>query len=617
MRRRAWALLFVFVAAAIALAFVACTSDPGGAPGDGDGGPDAAVETGRTDSGGEGGTTGGSGEIVVLALSDWRGQVDPVIEADDAGIPRPYGGLPALTTYFAQDRDAAANTLVVSAGDAFGSSPLVSSATDDQLAAQGLDLLGMTAQALGPHDFDRGAEKLAALLELGAFRATATNMSNVAQVLGPRPVTPFLLFDVAGGGARLKVAILGLTNFDLTGVFGDDLSELQFPNNLNGVTTKDPIQAANANAHDARLVGADVVIALAHFGAGVDVAGAPSGPLIDLATQLNGVDLLVGGQTDRAFTAKLGGLTVVQNRNKGRTYARIKITVVDGAVTVATPELVLAPLAYDVVRPPNCDAGTCSCILTPPCPATYTCDAVSGYCTKPTVTPDPKATALVEKARGDVPALLDTAIAVASDAFPRDGSELSQETALGDLVADAMLDRYKAQIALVQGSRLRTALPSPFDPGDPNLSRKNPPFDLVVGDLQLAFPLGDSAVVRTLPGEVIWQALETSVRGAPSADPAFLQVAGITVKYSVAPDAGSRVQSVVTSDGQPVPRDLTPYTVVLLDATNAGADGYDKVLAEQVPTPSRELVTDIMTSYLKTNTPVKPVTAFTRIVKVP
>ncbi len=615
------ATLSVLAVASLGALFAACGSGHDGAapPAASDGGADASGPA-KSDATADGPPSRGRGDVVLLTLSDWRGQVAPLDEPADGGAPGRYGGLAALTTAFLAERAAAPGALLLSTGNAFGSTPLVSSATGDKLAATGLGMMGLNVGALGPHELDRGTAKLSALLDLGAFRVTATNLDNVSQALGPQPVTPFLLYDVgdADAGRRVKLAILGLTDFRL--------ADLQFASNLDKLAVKSPMDlagtaaAANEAAANARLVGADVVIALTNVGVGDASGPTPQGPLLDLARALKGVDVLVGGETDRAITVDLGSLLVMQNRSRGRTYGRIRLRVDGGAVQVVSADVV-EPRAYAATSP-ICDAGAdgggaCRCPLGP-CAAGATCNAASGLCETELIAPNKDALDAIQGATAAIGPLLDTAIATATDAFPRDGVlERKQETALGDLVADAMRARYGAQIAFVPGSRLGAPLPSAYKAPDA-LSRATAPFDLVVGDVD-AFLLPDveSAVVRQLTGQTLWQILEASVARAPAPAPAFLQVSGLSFSYTTKPDAGSRVKTVTLDGGRAIaPNDATLYTVVLTETLSRGDLGY-RSLAEPVPTPSRELLSDIVVELFKQKSPLTPPLMFTRIVNVP
>ena len=610
-------------ALAVLAAFVACSSnlDPGAPPPDGDGGVDAGADV-VVDASSDSLAARGTADIVLMSLSDWRGQVEPLVESDDAGVPqRGYGGLATLVTYFARERAANPHAFLFSSGDAFGSTPLVSSATGDVLAAKGLSRMGVTAAALGPHELDRGTAQLSALLDIGPFRLTSTNLENVVQALGPRPVTPFLLVDVgtADGSAPVKMAILGLTDWAL--------ADLQLASNLDEIKVLGSpdeagmAAAANDAAANARLIGADVVVALANVGASVDTGGPPAGPLVELAAQLKGIDVLFGGETDRAFAEPVGSVFVAQARNKGRNYARVQLHVAGGVARVVdSGTRIVDALAFDVVRP-VCDAAPCTCpSASCPKPApVQSCNKDTGFCQELSVPPDTSAQGLVDDANTQLLTahVQDAAIAVGSNAFASDGSEQAQETALGDLVADAMRARYAADVALVPGARLSAGLPSPYKPSSTSLNRTSPPYDLVLGDVFQVLADGDSAVVRKVTGQMLWQILGQSVSGAPAKGPAFLQVSGLSFTYSVVPDAGGRIKSVTLDGGKAVPNDAsTTFTVVMTEPVSLGGVGYS-FLAQAVPTLTRELLTDVLAAHMTAKSPLAAPTAFTRIVKVP
>src|SRR5262245_12577809 len=131
-------------AAAIGAAwFAACSSDTSSALESTDGGSDALGDAPAGDAAGEGGPPAGRADVVILAMSDWRGQLEPVTELDDAGLPQTYGGLDALTTYFSAERaiagDAGARTLFVTTGGAFGATPPLASASSDVPVVLGLN----------------------------------------------------------------------------------------------------------------------------------------------------------------------------------------------------------------------------------------------------------------------------------------------------------------------------------------------------------------------------------------------------------------------------------------------------------------------------------------------
>lgn len=69
-------------------------------------------------------------KIQFVTISDWHGQLDPL---SVSGV----GGAAALSTYFKQERAANPNTLIMTAGDAFGGSPPLSSFFKEEPAIKG------------------------------------------------------------------------------------------------------------------------------------------------------------------------------------------------------------------------------------------------------------------------------------------------------------------------------------------------------------------------------------------------------------------------------------------------------------------------------------------------
>ncbi len=542
-------------------------------------------------------------DIQVLDISDWHGQLDPITESDANRNPQVYGGLGALSAYFKKDREKNPNTLVVTGGDAFGATPVLSNAFKDEPAVKGLNLLGLAADTFGNHNFDGGLEALKKLIDLASYKYVSTNLENAEAELGPKVARGFHIIDVA----KVKIAILGITN--------PDAPELQFPGRMGTLKVQDPAVATEKAAREARAAGAHVVIALVHMGAtGKDKDGKPAGPLLDYAGKVkNQVNVIFGDHTDQIVNTAIEGTTVLENRSKGRTYARVKIRVESGVVSRVDAEMV-DPLLTATANLTACEAGTgCRCPDTP-CPdATYKCNA--GLCQRDVITPDPAAEALLKPLRDQLALEFDKKTGEITGEFVRDGSiERTRETPLGDLVADALLDRYKslgAQIAFTNGGGLRASLPSSYAPKDKTLRRTaagyaaGPPYDLVLGDVYNVLPFGNTCVVRKITGATLWKVLETSVARFPATNGGFLQIAGFKFQFSQSAPASTRVQSVTLLDGTvDIPRtDTRQYTLVTNDFTSGGGDGYTDLI-EPVPAPGRDVMADVLRDFLLAKTPI-------------
>jgi 2',3'-cyclic-nucleotide 2'-phosphodiesterase (5'-nucleotidase family) len=320
----------------------------------------------------------------------------------------------------------------------------------------------------------------------------------------------------------------------------------------------------------------------------------------------------------------------------GCTDCATKICTVAGAATTGTCAIgCTGDVAPAVICPTAASGPAYKCVGA-------TATAV-GLCQRRMVEPDPLAESTVLKPYRDAfGAEKDKLVGVATDIFPRDGSiERKRETAQGDLIAAAMLEKYKAapdnaQIAFTNGGGIRSPLPSSYVPscgtatppctalrrttGAPFAA--GPPYDLVAGDIFTTLPFGNTCVVREISGDVLWQALEFSVARVPEIQGRFLQIAGFKFSFQVSKPALSRVLSVTLLDGssggagKDIPKgDATLYKLVTNDFTNAGGDGFT-MLVQPVPAPTRDILADVLLEYIKGHTPVTP-TVLGLITEVP
>jgi 5'-nucleotidase len=501
-------------------------------------------------------------------VSDWHGQLDPLSETVN-NVTTTYGGLGLLKVYIDQARAENANTIFLTGGDNIGATPALSTVFDDRPAIEGLNFLGLKATTFGNHEFDHGVDNLKARLDEAAFTYVSTNLTNADAELGGKLITPYRMIEMGDKDPRVKVALLGLTN--------EDAPSLIFPGVLKTMTVSDPVAAANQAAKDARAAGAALVIAMVHEGATAkDNAGVPSGPAIDFASGLTGVDVVVADHTDITVNNTFGNALVVENRSKGRTYSKIQVSVVDGKVKSTSAET-FNPSGTETIGNITCPATSCPDL-------TYTCNAQS-RCVKTLQAPDPAAATLLQPFRDQLAARFDAGATKTDGIFVRDGTgERLREVPIGDLIADVMLERYRTsdgiQLAFTNGGGIRASLPSSYAVQNTALVRIGcsgaTPCDVVAGDIYTVLPFGNAMVVRSITGAVLWQALEYSVGALPAVNGRFLQIAGFKYTYSASAAVGSRVQSVQLVDQQGVVikdilrDDQTSYKMVTNDFTNAG-----------------------------------------------
>ena len=144
----------------------------------------------------------------------------------------------------------------------------------------------------------------------------------------------------------------------------------------------------------------------------------------------------------------------------------------------------------------------------------------------------------------------------------------NSETALGNLITDAMLDKAKqfnpnTAIAIQNGGGIRAAI----DQGD-----------ITLGDIITVLPFGNTLATMELTGEQIIKALEHSVSKAPLESGGFLHVSGMKFTYDHSQSVGNRVETVELKgkDGKYTSLDPKATYVVATNAFTAkGGDGYD------------------------------------------
>jgi 5'-nucleotidase len=500
--------------------------------------------------------------ITIVAVSDWHGQLEPVSRTVD-GRSRPVGGVAALKTYFDEERRRnPGGTLVVTAGDSFGATPPVSSFLADVPAIEAQNALGFAIDTLGNHSFDHGPARLDKLMGLARFPYVA---ANIAGPDGATLAPPTHVFTLHG----VRVGVIGLGH--------PDTPTLVAPGNTGHWRFLPPAPVVNHHARRLREHGVDLVVVIAHIGASaVGRDGVPIGDLADLARAVRGVDVLLGDHTDVSVNAEIHGVLVVENRSKGLEYAVIDLEYdVRGRRLVRRSATQKVPLA-DAVRP------------------------------------DPGLAAMVEGWKAQVAPHFDRRVGEAAVAI---GHRRGGESALGNLVADALRAAYGVDLALVNSGGLRDTLPSSYRPADRALRRPapgyapGPPFDLVMGDVYALSPFGNVAVTFRLTGRALWAALEHGVAdGSPeagryvSASGGFLQVSGLRYAFDAARPPGRRVVEVTAADGRPIAPDERRYTAVTLDFVYHGGDGF--TMLDNGTGTTRDLVADVLAAAVATAGPV-------------
>ena len=433
--------------------------------------------------------------LVVHYFNDWHGHLEPFPRPDAEGL---VGGASRLATVIAQRRAAAqavgADTLLLEAGDVLQGTPMSTAFRGEPDFAL-LERFGVDAMSLGNHEFDFGVETLRARMEQVSFPVLAANVRHADG-------SPFAGESVVLTTPRhgLRVAVLGLVTADTR--------VTTHPRNVVDLTFEDPVATA------ARLVpelaaSSDFVIVVSHCGAAVDrrVAAVP------------GIDFVVGGHDQRLIDPPLrvGDVPIVQAYEWGEYLGEATFTVAaDGSLAWAGNRYVR--VTADVPE-------------------------------------DGEVAALVADYRERLGQELDRVVTTA--AVRLDGQAVRrEETNLGNLVADALLQASGAEIAVINAGAIRGSI----EAGPVTLER-----------LMTVLPFENRLVVVPLTGAELRSMLVQSVGRD---DGGFLQVAGIRVH---AGDDAVRIDVA----GAPLD-DARVYQVATSDFLVAGGDGYEQAMGKEV-----------------------------------
>lgn len=145
----------------------------------------------------------------------------------------------------------------------------------------------------------------------------------------------------------------------------------------------------------------------------------------------------------------------------------------------------------------------------------------------------------------------------------------SQETNLGNFIADAIRDACGADVALIHATMFREGTVIPKGQIDEQTLRN-----------MLTTP-SSQLVVLTMKPSLLQKILERSVSKAPEMNTAFLQVSGLTLTYNSAKPAFSRIETLKVN-GKTVTDDNATLTVAMPRELGIGGAGYLRIIPQDI-----------------------------------
>ena len=536
-------------------------------------------------------------EITVLDISDYHGQLVPLSEAADnvsgTGASNPafgIGGSAFLKPWFDLYRAEAAlsresgedkrehedrlTSITMAAGDSVGATPPISSFFGDTPTIEVMNMMGFNLDGLGNHNFDKGQAYLRnTLIPLADFPYISANVvDNKGRT--PKEWSPSVVFDEFDGG---KVGFVGFTN--------EDAPSLVFPNSFDPFHVDPRLARVQAEVNRLRKKGVKTIIVIGHDGATAGTLTNPTGPLIDLADQLTGVDALIGDHTDfQVLTTRPNGILVVENRSKGIRFTRVRLVLDTKTKTVIYK-------TADFHKP--WDIG---------------------------ITPDADIQAKINDLNGQLAPIFSTIIGSSNRYIPRadacgNGAGRTCESLVGNVTTDAMRAKYSSigvNFAITNSGGLRADLtcPTTDNASDFCPPYTPPPFPISRGQVLGVLPFGNIVVTLNVNGAELKTMLENGVSRMPAVDGRFPQVSGLCLTYNIEAAAGSRVTGAVlqAADGSCTGAavDLTAasnYKIAENDFMAAGGDGYPAFTSRMT---TQDIMDQVLADYITAQGTLSP-----------
>ena len=521
--------------------------------------------------------------IQILAVNDFHGALMP---PGTIGTPTGNvlaGGAEYLSTWIKSMKADNPKTVVVSAGDMIGATPLLSALFHDEPAIEVFNEIGLDFNAVGNHEFDEGLTELLRMQKGGChpvdgcadgdpfegadFRYLA---ANVVYEGTNRTIFPaYRVMSFSG----VKVAFIGMTLEGTPGIVS--------PSGVAGLDFKDEADTVNRLVGILKSKGVKAVVVLVHEGGYPAVATeyngctGISGPIVDIVERTrDDVDLFITGHTHQAYNCVIDGRVVTSAASNGRLVTRINME-----VSRKTKDVTSVSAENVIVTQ--------------------------------TVAKDPVITALIAKYNAFAAPLSNRIIGSITADFVR-GASRGVESNIGRLIADAMLDATddpntgNAEIAFMNPGGIR----EDFLVSD--IAAGEAPGQVTFGEMFIVQPFGNAMVTMDMTGTQIDTALEAQWIGVnPVPGNKLLQVSeGFTYSYSAAvaanpANAGNVVDiNTIMLNGVPI----DPNGVYRVTVNSFIADGGDQfpVFVQGTNRLGGAVDTDALEAYFLAHSPLTP-----------
>ncbi len=524
-------------------------------------------------------------DVQLLAINDFHGALEPATGGTGRIASADAGGVEYVATHLARLKAANPNTVVVSAGDNIGATPLLSSLSHDEATIEALNLAGLQLSALGNHDLDEGWWELYRMQKGGChpvdgcqdgtpFSGASFSYLAANVTLDPQRADPEFLTLAGVPGTERRPLLPGYVIREVNGVrigfiglILQGAPTVIIPASIRGLTFGPEAEAANDAARALREQGVRAIVVLMHQGGeqrGSDINGCDrmSRDQVELVNRMSDdIDVVVSGHSHQAYNCTIDGKLVTSAASAGRLITDIDLRLrrSDGEVVAKTARNVVVTRV--VGRHPAQSA------------------LIARY--RP----------VAEKVGGRVVGTIAASLVRVSNN--------AGEFSLGDVVADAFLEAGKA---LAGGVELAFTNPGSIR-ADLVARRSGGASPVTYADLFSVLPFGNEIIVKSLTGDALVEVLEQQFGDGRTR---ILQVSGgFSYAYDTRRPPGQRIdRSSVRINGARLDA-ARRYRVV----TNSflWATGDDLTALSRGTEPVTVGVdVDVLAGYFSKHSPVRP-----------
>lgn len=465
----------------------------------------------------------GDFHFTILHTNDLHSHAEPFSERG-----KTVGGLARLGSLIRSIKSNTPNTVVIDAGDMFQGTPLFTH-YHGEVEVSLLNQIGYDMYTIGNHEFDDGAENLGKQLKNAKFDIICANMDAESQPDLKSVIKPYVIKEIGGK----KIGFIG--------VMTPELERLSL--SLGGVKIKhlndDWLIPVREAVKEIESKGIKHIVAVTHCGTDFDQ---------QISQAIPQIDVIIGGHShtrlDKALFVEHDDSSktiIVQTGSYGRTLGRLDV------VFDKEGKMDAADTKYKLIN------------ITDKLPE------------------DPAMKAYIDKKVEPLLPLRRTIVSQAEDAFDNRWTAYPWDSALGDLITDALCEAGKSYGTTISVHN-RGGMRGRIEKGPISLEK-----------VQEILPFDNRLTFATIKGRALLGALEHSVSGP--AGGRFLDVHGLKIGYDPTKKRGERLVFALAEDKDGSYSPVDPekeYKVAINNYTFQSGEGYDfKDAKNIVNTPER------------------------------